>query len=92
MEENEKLLEAKKRVKALKDFYGHVVVYVVVNSGLFLINLITSPDVWWFYWPVIGWGIGLAIHGITVYTDQTVFGKEWEEKKIKEIMDKDKSP
>jgi len=40
---------------------------VLVNSGLFALNLFTSPQVWWFVWPLFGWGIGLAAHAWAVY-------------------------
>ena len=81
---------AKKRVDELKSFYSHLFVYLAVNAGLFLLNIITSPRHLWFYWPLIGWGIGLAIHGLSVFGTQNLLGKDWEEKKIREIMEKEK--
>jgi len=54
-------------------------------------NIITSPGALWFYWPLLGWGIGIAIHGLSVFVFGQFFGSEWEERKIKEIMDKDKN-
>jgi hypothetical protein len=50
-------------------FRSHLLAYVVVNAGLVAINLITSPGYFWAIWPMIGWGIGLAAHGVTVYMD-----------------------
>lgn len=50
-------------------FRSHVLVYVIVNAGLFFINLVTSPGAWWFYWPILGWGLGLIAHGVVVYAD-----------------------
>ena len=41
-------------------FRAHVAAYVIVNAGLALINLVTTPYHLWFYWPMIGWGLGLA--------------------------------
>lgn len=48
-------------------FRSHLMAYVLVNGGLFMINMLTSPGDWWFYWPMLGWGIGLAAHAATVY-------------------------
>ena len=48
-----------KRQKA--GFNRHLWSYVSVNVLLFLINLFT-PGPWWFQWPLLGWGIGLANH------------------------------
>ncbi|MDH4211142.1 MAG: 2TM domain-containing protein [candidate division WOR-3 bacterium] len=81
---------AKKRVEELKSFYSHLFVYLAVNAGLFLLNILTSPSHLWFYWPLIGWGIGLAIHGLSVFGTQKMLGKDWEERKIQELMEKEK--
>lgn len=90
MGEQETYERAKKRVEELKSFYSHLFVYLAVNAGLFLLNIITSPRHLWFYWPLIGWGIGLSIHGLSVFGTQKLLGKDWEEKKIREIMEKEK--
>ena len=50
-------------------FRSHLFAYVLVNAGLVGINLITSPDYYWFVWPMLGWGLGLLAHGVTVYMD-----------------------
>jgi hypothetical protein len=50
-------------------FRSHLMAYVIVNAGLVAINLLTSDDYFWFIWPMLGWGIGLAAHGVTVYMD-----------------------
>ncbi len=51
-------------------------------------NLVNSPDYWWFFYPLLGWGIGLGSHGISIIASGR-FGSEWEKKKIQEYMDKD---
>jgi len=91
MDENKRYEKAKKRVEEIRSFYSHLFVYVVVNVGLFLLNIITSPRSLWFYWVLIGWGIGLAIHALNIFGTERILGKDWEEKKIKELMEKDKS-
>jgi hypothetical protein len=60
----------------------------VINLGLFLLNILTSPDDLWFYWVLLAWGIGLAAHAVVTYGSFSVLGDEWEERKIREIMDK----
>lgn len=86
--EEEKYYQAKKRVENLKGFYYNVLSYCLVIPFLIFINLWTSPDHYWFWYPMIGWGIGLCFHGFGVYNHKFGFGKEWEEKKIKEYMDR----
>ena len=85
----DRYLRAKKRVEDLKGFYTHLAVYLVVNAGLFLINFVTS-DTWWFYWPMIGWGIGLAAHAVSVFYAEGRLGRDWEERKMRELMDDDR--
>ena len=87
--EDEKYQRAKKRVRELKDFYQHFMVYVAVNSFLIILNMVTSTDHWWFIYPLLGWGIGLAAHAIATFSGG-LFSKNWEERKIKEYMEKDK--
>lgn len=90
MEESEKYKRAKQRVEAQKSFYVHLLVYVLVNLWLFVLDLITMPGEWWFYWPLIGWGIGLTAHGLAVLVGEGPLGKGWEEKKIRETMAKER--
>ena len=91
VEDQELYNKARKRVEDIKGFYVHLMVYVLVNIGLFILNWLTSPGHWWFYWALFGWGIGLAFHAIGVFAQDAFFGKDWEDRKIKEIMDKEKN-
>ena len=83
-EQEIKYLKAKARVEALRGFYIHLTVYVIVNLGLFFINMITSPETLWFIWPLMGWGIAIVLHALRVFVDRP--GSSWEEKKIAELM------
>ncbi|MDQ7961321.1 2TM domain-containing protein [Flavobacterium lindanitolerans] len=82
--------KAQKKVEDIKGFYGNLTSYIVVNIGLAALNLITSPSHLWFLYPAIGWGIGVAVHGMTVFNYMPFLGSDWEEKKIRELMEKDK--
>ena len=94
-----RLEHARKRAKELREFYVHLSVYLLVNigltTGLFVINWLTSPGDWWFFWPLIGtglgWGIGLVIHGVNVFAGGTFFGEDWEERKARELLDSDQA-
>lgn len=88
MNEDEKYRKAKERVEEIKGFYIHLFFYLLINCVLLAINLILVPNHLWFYWPLMGWGIGIAAHGLAVFGLGGFLGKEWEEKQIKKIMDK----
>jgi hypothetical protein len=80
---------ARKRVEDIKGFYVHVGVYVIVNAALLAINLLSSPDTLWFYWPLLGWGIGVAIHAFTLILEGGILGSDWEERKIDELVQRE---
>jgi hypothetical protein len=77
---------ARKQVHEIKGFYSHLTVYVLVIGFLVFINLRYSPEYLWFFWPALGWGIGLVSHSIKAFNWIPYFGKDWEERKIKEFM------
>jgi hypothetical protein len=87
-----KYLEAKKRVQRMKGFYIHALVYFLVNLFL-LYNIVKSNgDLSNFnnYWTAIFWGVGLAAHGLSVFLPNMILGRDWEEKKIRELMNRNK--
>jgi len=95
-----KYLRAKKRVEKIKGFYVHLMVYFIVNtflSGIIIFGLMQDDDgdslgeviqnfgvysIWG------SWGIGIFFHWLGVF-GFNVIGKNWEERKLKEILDKE---
>ena len=88
--------EAAKRVKKIKGFYSHIGVYIVVNIMIIVVNIQNlSPGESYFqyknFFTAFFWGIGLVAHAFSVFVPQWFLGNNWEERKIKELMDKDKN-
>lgn len=96
----DKYLQAKKKVEAIKGFYWHLAVYIIINGFITvskIIRNIANGDSLFdalfdigtiFIW--IPWGIGVLIHGLVVFeVFSFILGKDWEKKKIKELMDKE---
>tara|TARA_R110002072_G_scaffold48716_5_gene133135 strand:+ start:4938 stop:6047 length:1110 start_codon:yes stop_codon:yes gene_type:complete len=79
-------IKAHRRVKEIKEFYSNLISYCIVIPFLIGVNYYTYWDFQWFWFPLFGWGLGVAIHGFTVFG----YGASWEEKKIKEIMEKER--
>jgi len=79
---------ALKRVKQKKDFYQHLGVYAVLGLFFFAINMITSPSEWWFVFPMLGWGVGLVIHYLTVFGVPGLYEEspEWEARAVEEEL------
>jgi hypothetical protein len=80
--------KARERAEALQGLYIHILIYVVVNAALFAINWFSTSGEggWWFYWPLLGWGIGLLIHILTVAFP--VFSSQWVENRTERILAK----
>ncbi len=88
----DKYLRAKKKVENIKGFYHHLFWYLVVNMFLSfgaLWNSRWDEISFWSFATWIFWGIGLLFHGLTAFGINPLFTKAWEERKIREIMDKD---
>lgn len=75
MDAQELYKHARERVKTRKKFYSHVVTWVVMSVFFILLNLATT-DYFWAIFPILAWGIGVAFHGIQVFTN------EWEDTEI----------
>lgn len=84
---------ARRKVKAKKKFYQHLMAFVIVIPFLFFINLLTSPFHWWFLYPMLGWGMGLAFHYVDVFgiPGFNILTKEWEEDELHKELYKMKS-
>ncbi len=80
---------ARRRLVAEKGFYVHLATYVIVISGLFVINVLTGHGRWWVVWPAIGWGIGLTIHALSTFGMFGLLRREWEERRLKELMEEE---
>ncbi len=80
---------AKKRVEAIKSFYSNLATYCIVIPILVFINYRTSSFPWAIF-PALGWGFAVLMHGMEAYGYNPVFGKGWEERKMKEFMDDDR--
>jgi len=81
----------KKRVKKIKGFYVHLSIYCFVIPILIFANLKFDPHFHWFWFSLLGWGIGLLSHWLHVFGfDKIGLSKDWEERKIREIMEENK--
>jgi len=83
----DKLYEkAKERVEAIKGFYGNLLSYCIVIPILWFINYRTTDFIWAIF-PTLGWGFGVAMHAMEAFGVNPLWGKRWEEKKMRELME-----
>lgn len=83
----DKLYEkAKERVEHIKGFYGNLMSYCIVIPCLAILNYNTTSFPWVLF-PAGGWGFGLLAHGIQAFGISPLWGKRWEEKKMRQYME-----
>ena len=87
---------AVKKVKKLKGFYTHALVYVVINIMFVIVNVQNlEPGESYFqfknFTTAFFWGIGLFTHAMSTFIPYFILGKDWEERKIKELMEKERN-
>jgi hypothetical protein len=84
--EDQAYRRARERAEMVQGLYIHLLVFAVINAGLFAINWITRSDngSWWFQWPLLIWGTGLIVH--LLVTVAPVFSPEWAERRAQQIL------
>lgn len=92
-EKDARFRRAQDHVRAIRGFYIHLGVYLIVNLGIFLLNWVLiqvngSNQNWFFYWPLLGWGIAVLINGFVVFGSDRFLGPDWEERKVREELNR----
>ena len=95
---NIKYERARKRMKEIKGFYIHALFFVLVNILLIIMKVIYGEHVVGAprikisqFLTIILWGVGLLAHGLSVFLPNFILGKNWEEKKIRELMERNRN-
>jgi two-component system, LytTR family, sensor kinase len=87
--DDKRYTKAKEHVERLKGFYGNLLAYCIVIPCLAILNYNTG-NFPWILFPTIGWGFGVLVHGMEVFGYNPLWGKSWEERKMRQYMDDDK--
>lgn len=88
MTDDPKYAEAKRHVEAMKAFYIHALIFACAMSAMLGLNALAKGGVWWVQWPLLGWGAGLLIHALLVFSPPRFFSADWEARKIKQRMER----
>ncbi len=72
-------------VKELKGLYIHIAMFLIIMLFLISLNLINTPNHYWFVYPLIGWGLGLAGHAISLFGFFNL-GAKWEKKQVEKRL------
>ncbi len=90
-QKDEVYARALNHVDALKKFYYSLMAFSVVMPFLIYVNYSTSWRFHWFWFPLLGWGLGLFIRAIKVFVPAGHIGKRWEKRKVEEFIKKERT-
>ena len=88
MDDQLKYRRARERIAEIKGFYIHALVFLLVVSGLAILNFALGKP-YWALWVLLGWGTGVAFHAALVFGRKIGFMSGWESRKMKELMKQD---
>lgn len=69
-------------------YYVHLIVYLLGNILFVILDYAYSPLNYWFIYPLIGWGVGLAYHTFFIFIFRGWKIKRWKQAKIISLMKK----
>jgi hypothetical protein len=78
--------EARRFVRRKRIFYTILVVYGALSLLWFLIDVLAGSNDWWFYWPMLGVGIGVLFIGLIMFGIGGLFGPEWESREVEKFV------
>jgi len=76
------LSETRQYVRQLRDFYLLIVTALLICGLTFVVNWLTSPHRWWFFWVVFGFGVAIAFSALRLFVLRDWFGPAWERRQI----------
>jgi hypothetical protein len=80
------LSEARRYVRRKRIFYSIVGIWITLSLMWFLIDMRDDSSSIWFYWPMLGTGIAVAITGIVLLGVGGLFGADWERREIDKYL------
>ncbi|MEQ1576392.1 MAG: 2TM domain-containing protein [Hyphomicrobium sp.] len=85
LEKLDKIAEARaaKQFSAIRGFYIHCFVFVLVSLGLVLINVLTAGKMW-AHWAIAGWGLGVIGHAYGAFVATPKRLAAWEAKALEQ--------
>lgn len=80
---------ARKKVREMRNFYINLSLFSIFIPIIITVNLYFVPDFHWFWFSIMGWGTGVAFHGLSTFEIHPFMKNNWEERKIQQFMKED---
>jgi hypothetical protein len=78
--------DARRHVRRKRIFYAVVLIWITLSLMWFVIDMTDDSSSLWFYWPMLGTGIAVAITGIVLLGIGGLFGANWERREIDKYL------
>lgn len=80
----EVLERARRSAKSKVGFYRHAGIWATVSVAMVFVDVLSGPG-WWFFWPVLGWGIAVAFHAGSIFLGDG-FQQKLEDREVERMM------
>lgn len=84
--------EARRWVRRKRIFYTIVGIYLSLSLMWFTIDMLDGPDSLWFYWPMLGTGLGVLVVGVVMGGLGGLFGAGWERRQVEKYLERSSGP
>lgn len=81
--------QVQEKVKNIRKFYEYLIVYFLCNLIVIVVNLMILSGYLYFWYFLLGWGVVIILYGLKVFDCFFFFSKDWEKRKIDEILEKE---
>jgi hypothetical protein len=82
---------ARRWVRRKRRFFTVLVVYLALCVLWFAIDMLTGTGDLWFYWPVLGAGVIVAVIGIAMFGVGGLFPADWERRQVDRYLERGRS-
>jgi hypothetical protein len=83
---DESLEEARRYVRRKRILFTIVGIWIALSLMWFTIDLLDDSSSFWFYWPMLGTGIGVAIAAVVLLGIGGLFGLDWERREVDKYL------
>jgi 2TM domain len=86
-DEGDARANARRLVRQKRIFYTIVGVYLSLSIMWFAIDALDDSSGYWFYWPMLGTGAGVAVTGVVLFGLGGFLGADWERRQVEKYVE-----
>jgi hypothetical protein len=80
--------EARRWVRRKRTFATIVAIYLALSLLWFVVDMLDDSSGLWFYWPMLGAGLAVAVIGIGMFGLAGLFGADWERRQVDKYLER----